>query len=349
MADVKADQIIVLQKAGLTGTVNRVITFKVKSMDGQSYTATINAGSDFEMDGTPTSDGGVTTYKFKTKTPSTPTGPTGGGTTPTTYAVKTPSAIEGGKVSASAASAAQGATVTLTVTPDEGYELDKLTVTDASGKAVNVTGSGSRYTFTMPAGAVSVSASFKKAETPWQNPFGDVKESAWYYNAVKYVKQNKLMNGNEKGQFEPEKALTRAEFAAILYNKEGQPAAAWSSVFTDVPQGAWFAKQMVWAAGKDILAGYGNGKAGPNDPIKREELAVLLWKYEGKPAPKSATLNFPDAGKVSSWARDAMLWAVENGVISGDKTPSGTVILDPQGSASRAESAQMLMNHFGKK
>ena len=150
--------------------------------------------------------------------------------TPTTYKVNTPADVEGGKITVSPTSAAKGSTVTITVTPDEGYEVEGVTVTDANGNAVTVTGSGSSYSFTMPGCSVTVGATFKKVDdkpdppTPpvWDNPFSDVRESDWFYDAVKYVNQNGLMVGDKNGRFNPRSNLTRAEFAQILYKKEGR-------------------------------------------------------------------------------------------------------------------------------
>lgn len=273
--------------------------------------------------------------------------------TPTTYKVNTPADVEGGKITVSPTSAAKGSTVTITVTPDEGYEVEGVTVTDANGNAVTVTGSGSSYSFTMPGCSVTVGATFKKVDdkpdppTPpvWDNPFSDVRESDWFYDAVKYVNQNGLMVGDKNGRFNPRSNLTRAEFAQILYKKEGSPSVTWTAKFPDVKESDWFAKQIIWAANEGILAGYANGKAGPNDHITREQLVSLLWRYEGKPAPTMTTLNFPDANKVSKYAKEAMLWAVENEILKGDANGR----LNPQNKTMRSEAAQMLMNYFSKK
>ncbi|WP_304583464.1 S-layer homology domain-containing protein [Acutalibacter muris] len=273
---------------------------------------------------------------------------------PTTYKVNTPADVEGGKITVSPTSAASGSTVTITVTPDEGYEIEGVTVTDANGKTVTTTDvGGGKYTFTMPGSSVTVGATFKKVDdtpeppTPpvWENPFKDVKESDWFFDAVKYVNQNGLMVGDKNGRFNPRSNLTRAEFAQILYKKEGSPSVTWTAKFPDVKESDWFAKQIIWATNEGILAGYANGKAGPNDHITREQLVSLLWRYEGRPAPTMTTLNFPDANKVSSYAKEALLWAVEKDIISGRTNGE----LDPKGNASRGEAAQMLMKYYSMK
>ena len=170
-------------------------------------------------------------------------------------------------------------------------------------------------------------------------------EDAWYYDAVKYVNQNGLMDGTSATKFSPRVNLTRAQFAQILYNAEGNPDVTWTDKFSDVKEGAWYANAVIWAAENDVLAGYANGTARPNSIVTREDLVSLLWRYAGKPAPTGTTLDFSDASKVSSYAKDALLWAVENKIISGRANGE----LDPKGNAQRAEAAQMLMQYFSNK
>ena len=173
----------------------------------------------------------------------------------------------------------------------------------------------------------------------WSNPFSDVAEGAWYYEAVKLVSENGLMNGLGGGRFGPDNNLSRAELAQILYNKEGAPAAS-GSAFSDVTSDSWYASAVAWAAEKGIVSGYGDGRFGPNDLITREQLAIMLWRYAGSPAPSAQALDFPDAGSASGYALEALRWAVENGIISG----YGSGQLAPQGLATRAQVAQMMKN-----
>ncbi len=135
-------------------------------------------------------------------------------------------------------------------------------------------------------------------------------------------------------------SLTLAQLAQILFNKEGGTVVNYLLQFDDVTEGAWYCEAVRWAASQGIVSGYGSGRFGPNDNITREQLAVMLWRYAGSPAATERELNFADADKAGAWALDALRWAVENGIVSG----KGNGILDPTGSATRAEAAQMLKN-----
>ena len=219
----------------------------------------------------------------------------------------------------------------ITVDLSEGKTVP-MVVTAADGKTT------ANYTLSMASSTVT-------PPDPWTNPFTDVKEGDWYYNAVKYVNQNGLMDGTSATKFSPRVNLTRAQFAQILYNAEGNPDVTWTDKFSDVKEGAWYANAVIWAAENNVLAGYANGTARPNSIVTREDLVSLLWRYAGKPAPTGTTLDFSDASKVSSYAKDALLWAVENKIISGRANGE----LDPKGNAQRAEAAQMLMQYFSNK
>ncbi len=282
--------------------------------------------------------------------PNNPVGPTNPGsswndyTPPTTYLITTPT-TPNGTVTVSPKSASKGSTVTITATPDAGYQLTTLTVTDNNGKEVSLTDKGSgAYAFTMPGGKVSINAVFQPIEASWSNPFTDVSTGAWYYDTVKFVSENGLMNGVGNSLFAPEANLSRGMLAQIFYNKEGQPAVAYNGAFMDVKPEAWCFNAVSWASEKGIVDGYGNGLFGPDDNITREQLAVMLWRYAGKPVPPNLLLNFTDANLVSDYAMDAMRWAVDKGIING----KGNGILDPRGYAARAEAAQMLKNYLDK-
>lgn len=265
----------------------------------------------------------------------------GGGITSATNEIAVPSTT-GGTVTVSPKSASKGNTITITAIPDSEYELVSLTVTGADGTNIDVSNAGDgKYTFTMPSGKVTVNAVFSKT---WSNPFSDVDESAWYYDAVKFANQNGLMDGVGNGLFAPNANLSRAMLAQILYNKEERPVVTTTSSFSDVVAEAWYANAVTWAATKNIVGGYGNGLFGPSDDITREQFAVILYRYAGSPVPPNLLLDFTDAYKVSGWAQDAIRWAVDQGILNG----KGNGILDPTGKATRAEAAQMLKNYFGK-
>ena len=274
-----------------------------------------------------------------------------GSSTPT-YSSTVESSAKG-TVSLSSKNASKGATVTVTVTPDEGYVLDTITVIDKDGKAVEVTKtSDGKYTFQMPASAVTVKATFKE-ETPASVvlPFTDVAESAWYYNAVSYAYKNGMMTGTNDGTtFSPAMNLTRGMMAQILYNVEGKPDLSGENLgypFADVPGDTWYADGVYWARQNGLADGYGNNTFGPEDSITREQMAVLLYNYasfKGDDVTASADLStFTDGAQVSSWAQYAMQWAVAEELMQGSNNA-----LNPQGTASRAEVAQILMNYFGQ-
>ena len=173
--------------------------------------------------------------------------------------------------------------------------------------------------------------------------FTDVPGSAWYYDAVKFVYDYDLMDGVGNNKFNPDGTLTRAMIAQVLYNLEGA-SGAYPSVFTDVADSAWYAKAVNWAAASGIVEGKGNNKFDPNAPVTRQEMAAILYRYaelKGYDVSKVDSLaGYTDASKVASWAKEAMGWAVENYVING----KGASRLDPTGTATRAQVAQILMN-----
>lgn len=175
-------------------------------------------------------------------------------------------------------------------------------------------------------------------------PFADVPAASWAADAVAFASAHELFQGTAPNQFSPTLPMSRGMLAVVLHNLESNPAHALSSVFADVADGTWYAEGIAWAADNHIVDGYGNGRFGPGDNITREQLAVMLWRYVGKPSAAANQLNFADAGQASDWALDALRWAVEKGVISG----KGDGNLDPGGYASRAETAQMLKNFMEK-
>ena len=162
----------------------------------------------------------------------------------------------------------------------------------------------------------------------------------WYHEAVDYVLRHGLMGGYGNGLFGPDNNLSRAQFAQILFNKEGRPLVDYLLQYGDVPEGAWYTEAIRWATSQGIISGYGNGMFGPDDPITREQLAVMLWRYAGSPAATNKELHFSDESEISGYALEALRWAVENGILNG----YGDGRLGPQGQATRAQVAQMLKN-----
>lgn len=170
--------------------------------------------------------------------------------------------------------------------------------------------------------------------------FLDVSPGDWYENDVRFVTENRLMSGFGGGRFRPEAPLTRAQLAQILYNREGCPGASGPSPFPDVTEGAWYEKAVSWSHESGIFRGYTSGDFGPDDPVSREQLAAVLYRYAGSQGDsQTGSLSaFSDGGSVSPYAAPALKWAVRTGVVSG----KGGGVLDPAGPAARAEAASML-------
>ena len=327
---------------------------------GTSYTATINSGDSktFTVKNTLGSDITVKvnndsktvgknngTQSFTYTKPSSGGSSGGSSSGKTTYKVTT-SAVNNGGVNASPSNAEKGATITITLSPDKGYKLDKLTVTDGSGKTVStVKKSDTVYTFTMPASAVKVGVSYVKAtETPSETKFNDVSANDWFASAVDYVTGKGMMNGTADNTFSPKANTTRGMVVTVLYRLENQPSTSAAS-FTDVASGAYYANAVAWANANGIVSGYGSGKFGPNDKVTREQLAAILYryaqykKYDVSVGEDTNILSYDDAQSISSYAIPAIQWACGAGVVTGK---SGSK-LDPKGNATRAEVAAMLM------
>jgi hypothetical protein len=147
------------------------------------------------------------------------------------------------------------------------------------------------------------------------------------------------MSGYGEKKFGPNDNLSRTQLIQILYSKEGKPAVVGSASFTDVQSGQWYTDAVNWAVSGNLISGYGDGSFGPNDNITREQLAMILWRYAGSPAATQQELSFADTDQISSYAMEALKWAYENGILSGKDNNR----LDPQGAASRAQFAQMMM------
>ena len=180
------------------------------------------------------------------------------------------------------------------------------------------------------------------------NPFTDVFEKDWFYGDVMFVYENGLMLGTSKTLFSPHGTATRGMMATILWRMEGSPAPKGKNSFTDVVAGKWYADAITWAAENGIFAGYGKDKFGPDDPITREQLAAIFYRYAGYKGydltVKGNLDKFKDADKVTDYAKMAMQWAVSSGLVKGK---SGN-LLDPQGTATRAEIATMLHRFIEK-
>ncbi|WP_418693045.1 S-layer homology domain-containing protein [Agathobaculum sp.] len=324
-------------------TVAKTIKFEVATNEKTFAKENIVAGANTTVK--VTGDARLYTYEFTYTKPSSGGSSGGSSSGKTTYKVTT-SAVNNGGVNASPSNAEKGATITITLSPDKGYKLDKLTVTDGSGKTVStVKKSDTVYTFTMPASAVKVGVSYVKAtETPSETKFNDVSANDWFASAVDYVTGKGMMNGTADNTFSPKANTTRGMVVTVLYRLENQPSTSAAS-FTDVASGAYYANAVAWANANGIVSGYGSGKFGPNDKVTREQLAAILYryaqykKYDVSVGEDTNILSYDDAQSISSYAIPAIQWACGAGVVTGK---SGSK-LDPKGNATRAEVAAMLM------
>lgn len=325
-------------------TVSRAVKFTLNK-DGKDFTGSISAGSRYSVtSAVDSNDSNKTTY-----TVTYVGGSSSSGSAPTTYAVNV-NAATNGAVAADKKTASKGTTVTVTASPSKGYVVDAVKVVDKDGKDVAVTGKDGKYVFTMPGSAVTVTGTFK-AETPAPValPFTDVKSGNWFYDAVKYAYEQGLMTGTSATTFAPNGTMNRAMIVTVLYRLEKSPAVTGASKFTDVPAGQWYSDAVAWAAANKIVNGYDETTFGPMNAVTREQMAAILFRYEQVKGLENVTLEenlnrFPDQNKISAYAIPALQWAVGQKVINGNA--DGT--LDPTGTATRAQVAQIFTNLLNK-
>ena len=242
------------------------------------------------------------------------------------YSVTAPGTTENGSVTVSPKNATKGSTVTVTVKPNDGYQLDKLTVADTKGGTISVTDKGNgKYTFTMPASKVTVTPTFVKiAQQPTGKTFSDVEKSDWFADAVAYVTEKGLMNGTGSDTFSPSASTTRGMLMTVLARYAGEDTTG------STP---WYQKGMEWAKANGVSDG-----TNPEVNITREQLVTMLYRYVGSPKANGSLDSFSDAASVSSYAVNAMQWAVANGIVNGSNGK-----LNPQNNATRAQVAAILM------
>ena len=265
----------------------------------------------------------------------------GGGSTGSSspsYPVTTPGKTENGTVTVSPKNASKGSTVTITVKPDSGYQLDDLTVTDKNGNELKLTDKGNgKYTFTMPASKVEINATFnKEVET---SPFGDVSTSAYYYEAVKWAQEKGITGGIGNGLFGPDQPCTRAQIVTFLWRAAGSPEPKAMSSFADVSTDAYYAKAVAWAVENGITTGTGDGKFSPDATCTRAQSVTFLFRAIGKLVDSKA--EFSDV-LTDSYYANAVAWAVENGVTNG----IGDGLFGPNNSCTRAQIVTFLFRAY---
>ena len=256
---------------------------------------------------------------------------------------------DNGEIAVKPAHAAAGSTVTVTVTPDDGYVLEELRVLDKHGHELELKDLGNgRYSFTMPSGGVEVDATFAPEEQPAPVVFSDVPADAWYANAVYSAVEQGLFSGTGETTFAPEMPMSRSMLVTVLWRMSGEPAATAASGFADVQQGSWYQKAVDWASATGLVKGLGNNLFGSETNLSREQLATILFRYAqqlGLDTSARADLSaFGDFSQVSPYAQDAMSWAVAVGLISG----TGDGSLAPMGDATRAQVATILLRFQDK-
>ena len=318
-------------------TVSRPVTFTLDK-EGHEFTGSIVAGNGYTL--TKTGDKYVVT-----RTPVTPVDPddgddnnnSGSSSSVRRYDIEA-EAGRGGDISPDGrVRVRRGENHTFRITADDGWEIADVEVDGESVGAV------SRYTFESVRGDHTISVTFRQIGTEPEEPetpalpFTDVAEGAWYYDAVAYCYENGIMDGTSGTTFAPGMLLNRAMAAQVLYNL-ANGAVTTSAGFPDVAASAWYADAVNWAAAQGYVTGYDNCSFGPEDSLTREQLSVILYRYAGSPEPTGTLDGFVDTASASDYAVDALRWAVGEGLLTGKDGGR----LDPAGTASRAELAQIL-------
>ena len=246
----------------------------------------------------------------------------------------------GGIISPMSTSVAHGGSKTFTITADEGYCISDVLV---DGESVGAVG---RYTFNDVKSTHTIKAVFTKETTGWTNPFEDVNESDWFYDAIEYVAENDLMNGTSGIMFEPNSSTTRGMIATILWRLEDQPEVTDSCNFSDVVVGEYYANAVAWAEANGIVLGYDADTYGPNDIVTREQLATILYRYaryKGYDITQGgmAIREFADYNSISDYALPGLGWAVNTALMKGSNNQ-----LMPTNRATRAEIATIIMRFY---
>ena len=262
----------------------------------------------------------------------------GGGSSTPTYAI-TVEPVQNGSVSVQPRKAAPGDTVTVTVQPDQGYKLGKLTVTDGNGKAISVTAADGKYTFVMPQSRVTVKADFVKH----QLVFTDVPAAAYYAEAVEWAVSQGITAGTTATTFSPDSGCTRAQIVTFLWRAAGSPVVSDAMGFTDVPADAYYAEAVRWAVAQGITAGTSVSTFSPDSICTRGQIAAFLFRANGQPAATAAANPFSDVA-ADSYYYDAVLWAAENGITAG----TSATTFSPNAPCTRAQIVTFLFRATGK-
>ena len=265
---------------------------------------------------------------------------TGGGSTggSSGYSVSVPasSSIKGGSITVSPRSAEEGETVSITIKPKEGYELSKLTVTDIRGNELKLsTKDGVKYTFIMPDTRVDISVSFVPVVQQPVNPFTDVSQGDYYYDAVLWAAANGVTNGTGANTFSPNAPVTRSQMVTFLWRAYGSPKATGSSPFADVSADAWYYDAVLWAVTNGVTNGTTATTFSPDAPVTRSQAVTFQWRAAGSPV--VAGDSFDDVAADTYYA-GAVTWAVANGITNG----TGGNKFSPEVTVTRAQAVTFL-------
>lgn len=310
------------------------------SLSGDNRTITVTGVSD----GTATItvamklNGTTLTSKSCTVTVTTYNPPSGGGggSSDPTYSISLPGKVTGGEVSIQKRYAEKGETVTITVTPDDGYELDELIVTDSKGNKLDLTDKGNgKFTFKMPAGRVEIEVSFQEIVIEPGNPFVDVSTSDYYYDAVLWAVENGVTNGTSATTFGPNMAVSRAQMVTFLWRAHGSPKATGTNPFTDVSTSDYYYDAVLWAVANGVTNGTSATTFSPDTAVTRSQAVTFQWRAAGSPVVSGS--SFGDVA-TDAYYVNAVTWAVANGITNG----TGGNTFSPDVVVSRAQAVTFL-------
>lgn len=289
-----------------------IVTFTAEQQTGKAFSGwmatgvTLDNATNAEISFTMPGNDVTLTTNYRTSS--------SGSSSRPSYPITTPDKTENGSVNISSTSAKRGSVVTITVTPDAGYVLDKLTVTDKDGKDVALTKkSDTEYTFVMPAGKVEITPSFVK-QTPSQ-AFVDVRTGDYFYDAVQWAVGKGITNGTSAETFSPEDSCTRAQIVTFLWRAAGSPVVNYAMDLSDVAGDAYYAEAVRWALSEGVTTGTSADQFSPDATCTREQVVTFLYRAAGSPA-VSGESAFEDVGADAYYAR-AVAWAAQNGVTNG--------------------------------
>ena len=262
------------------------------------------------------------------------------------YPITVPDKTENGSVAVSPKTASKGSTVTISVTPDSGYVLETISVTDKNGNDLKLTDKGNgKYTFTMPGGKVEVKVTFME-DNSVLNFFYDVPNDAYYYEAVKWAAEKGVTSGIGNNLFAPNQPCTRAQIVTFLWRAAGSPVVNYLMPFTDVDEGAYYAEAVRWAASSGIITGLTETTFGTNGVCTRAQAAAMIYRYaqaQGKGFTGAWMFHLPFTD-VPEWAYESVAWCYMNGVTTGVSETA----FAPDNDCTRAQIVTFLWRAFSK-